>query len=612
LVCNGVESCDPAQGCISAPAPTCDDGDPCTIDSCDESVKDCVHAPRDFDRDGEADYHCPGGTDCDDFDPTINTMVNEICGDGVDNDCDGLIDESDCGLLPHDTCADPLDITGGGSFQLEMVGARGDYMASCDSMGALRDVVVSFTLTEAQDVKLQATGSLPDGDQDVTTLAIRTTCGDMTSEVQCAHGLPGDLRVRALPAGQYFVIVSSTFSANPVLLSASFSAPTKAPANMLCQNATDIGTGGHFTGDFVDVGDKILSDCTIKGQPDVFYKFTLDQEKDVEIAAVGGESGTIAVSLHTSCDSSVPDLRCDAGPRVLTRLHQLAKGDYLLVLEGPTSQEISYTLDVAITDATPAPQGDTCTDPSALTLGQSQLVPLADLQNDVNSSCQTSGPDAVLSLHVATAQDLQITVDGSGALVAAALQTQCNMPTAEKGCRNGMPINTRVHDVPAGDYFLVVDSPTAASVTVEVDTMPLTQTIPVTNNDNCETAYDIPADGGSFSGDTRTLLQDYSANCGGGATSKDAAYRLVLTQTKHVVAQITAEFDSVLLRYNTPSGGGALCSSPQPAACNDDIGNGDDAVLDEVLDPGTYYYIVDGFKDSNTGTYTFDVTVTDP
>jgi hypothetical protein len=67
----------------------------------------------------------------------------------------------------------------------------------------------------------------------------------------------------------------------------------------------------------------------------------------------------------------------------------------------------------------------------------------------------------------------------------------------------------------------------------------------------------------------------------------------------------------VLLRYNTPSSG-ALCNSPQPAACNDDIGNGSDAVLDEVLDAGTYYYIVDGFKDSNTGPYTFDVTVTDP
>lgn len=45
------------------------------------------------DRDG--DGAC-AGEDCDDLDPSVGPWMPEQCGDGLDNDCDGLVDE-DCG-----------------------------------------------------------------------------------------------------------------------------------------------------------------------------------------------------------------------------------------------------------------------------------------------------------------------------------------------------------------------------------------------------------------------------------------------------------------------------------------------------------------------------------
>ncbi len=46
--------------------------------------------------DGDGDGFC-AADDCDDSDPNINPGQSEICGDGVDNDCDGAVDEG-CGI----------------------------------------------------------------------------------------------------------------------------------------------------------------------------------------------------------------------------------------------------------------------------------------------------------------------------------------------------------------------------------------------------------------------------------------------------------------------------------------------------------------------------------
>ena len=108
IFCNGVELCDPldpeadAQGCVPAPS------DPCEVDDlvCDERSRSCLESCPDADGDGAADSSC-GGTDCDDTDPERFPGNPEVCDDGHDEDCDPStlgVDADGDGLYPIACC----------------------------------------------------------------------------------------------------------------------------------------------------------------------------------------------------------------------------------------------------------------------------------------------------------------------------------------------------------------------------------------------------------------------------------------------------------------------------------------------------------------------------
>ena len=144
------EACSAPSGYVAVDT-DCDDGDaainPDAQETCDGVDEDCDHEIdeeasdastwyADSDGDGFGDAassvqacdqptdHVSDGTDCDDGDAAVNPDASEIC-DGLDNDCDSLVDDDDG------------DVTGGSAWYLDSDGdGFGDAGSTAEACSA--------------------------------------------------------------------------------------------------------------------------------------------------------------------------------------------------------------------------------------------------------------------------------------------------------------------------------------------------------------------------------------------------------------------------------------------------------------------------------------------
>lgn len=613
--CDGAEVCAQTLGCVAGPPKSCDDANVCTIDRCDEPTGSCEHTLRDADGDGDVDIHCGGG-DCNDVDPEVSSLEEEVCDNDVDDDCDTTIDEAACATPMNDTCADPVVVTGSGSFALSTFGASAQYPTTCTPPGAANDVVMAIVLPDGEplDVRLAARTATAQ-----VSTALAAECGNAATEIACGptYATPsGDnvskLRVRSLAGGTTYPVYVTTILGDAVAVDVELLPATSAPTNETCGTAAPLTLGVPFEVEIVDATEDQVTECaSVTGE--LVYELVLDQPSDVQVFGNSmDDDGFVSLSLlGGTCADPSDEIACHTGATASLYRHSLPAGTYYLAVSAtaPTRASVNVTLSAP----TPAPLIDTCeTAPDAVPL-VANSIDYGTLQDDHKLSCFQNAPDAAFALAVDEPTDfLFVNRLAGGDSAAMSFGGLACDEAAEVACAAGgnNPLRLRRRNVQPGEYRVITESLQAfpQELTVHARSHAPTQLVPF--SDDCTDVLTIPSGGGFFQGNTSNVSADFSAGCDADGQppngAKDQLLKLVLAAPKRVVLDMSGSGYDTMLSVRQ----GTTCPGVEvPLSCTAAIG-GIASFRDLELPAGTYFIQIDGLA-SDFGPWSLDVFVED-
>ncbi|MEZ4255137.1 MAG: hypothetical protein R3A78_05390 [Polyangiales bacterium] len=315
--------------------------------------------------------------------------------------------------------------------------------------------------------------------------------------------------------------------------------------------------------------------------------------------------------MRRACDDPSSEVICnddfrDQRHALITGVYDA--GEYYVFTDGfSPSQTGSYSVMAELApEAGGRATGESCRATGEITPGRIERVDTFAAADDATGSCGGAGaPDVAHKIVVGTKSRLRVSVRDSEFHGYAYLRRACDDAGSELAC-TPLPLGRETAidvEVPVGEYFLFIDGATpesfgSARVEVRLDDLAdLART--------CRAALQLRP-GRNFTGTTEGAADSFQAPCAGGARSPDRVYRLRVPQKSFVRVRLATEHDGALhLR-------GDCMDSASTLACSDDYGDSKHSAIEQVLDKGTYYVIVDGFRTGNFGNYALEVEFLPP
>jgi Putative metal-binding motif len=616
IYCNGREQCVLGHGCEPGPVVTCSQGNACSIAQCVEATKSCLYTPRDVDQDGDPDGHCAGGHDCDDLDPNVSSLHAEVCGNGVDDNCNGMIDETPCVAPQGESCDAPVAISGPGTYALSTVGNSMTLSTSCSvtTPSAAQTVVAAITVPAgagaggASDLEVWATSGVE------VAVALQAVCGQPSTELGCGSG-KGATSVRArgygVSPGVYYAVVT-TQSQAPVELKVVLLPPTPPATNVDCATAVAIAPGTPTTVSIVNPPTQLPTACATPAG-ELTYALTLTQTQDVRVYAstVQGSGSPVIGLRDPTCVGAADELSCQTSASLPVYWRSLPPGVYIVTV-GATAP-IDVSLQVVLSAPSQAPADQTCAAPPSIAPNGRVAFDLASHEDAIKDGCQTGGSDAAYDVGLPTASDvllierLPLTDLGAVSLDVPACVTAI-------ACATGAtPVRVGKRNVGPGDYRAVVTDQLGFEGTLDALVRPTVAPTIVAAGaaDTCASAPVDVSGGGFFTGDTSTAGADFDNPCdaptspAGGA--RDQVLSLMLPRAQRVVLDTEGSSYTTIVDVRM----GATCpGTPVAGACYVGFG-AQQSFLDLELAAGQYWIIVDGYA-GGAGAWNLDVRVLDP
>lgn len=609
--CNGRERCVLGVGCQSGPVETCQDQDSCTIDTCVETSKSCLHAPRDLDGDGDPDQHCVAKHDCDDSDPEVSSLHSEVCGNGKDDNCNGAVDELPCATGAADTCATALAIDAPGTYALSTVAAHDDVPLSCASG---QDVVALVTVPSGgnKDLDLWLNASNAAGALDVA-IGVQSTCGSGATELGCRKAnYESRVRVRNVAPGTYAVIAKTSVE-SALELSVDFLDPTPAATNENCSNPLPITVGTSFPVSLIDPAKDLPSRC-LSASGELTYSFTLPSASDVRayVSVLRGAAVPVLGLRDAACTGASDEVVCHENDTLPLFARALPAGNYVLTVGASSSIDANVTV-----SASPPSSPDPDESCSSTSTSSPPSAPNGTLNfdldahvDDIQDGCFEGNPDAAYSLAIAQPSDVLLVARFPPNDVGA-VSLDGSTCTATLACSVAdSPSRVRARNLASGSYRAVVVDRLGRSGSLDTLVRPTAAPVVASSSDACTSnVVVIPPEGGFFTGDTTSAMNDFSSGCdqAGSTGSPDVVMRLDLTAAKRVVLDMQGSTYTTLLSVRS----GVQCPGLEDSTtCNVGFGAGR-SFLDHEFSAGTYWIIVDGFN-GESGHFELDVRTLDP
>lgn len=655
--CNGVERCnpravgaDPRTGCTPIRRESvidCDDGNNCTVDSCDP-MAGCVHSPRDLDGDGFVDRMCTEnglssgtpGTDCNDSDPLVYPGAFESCTDGRDNNCNTLADYFDtaamCRAASFDTCASPQLLPGPGTYNVSLAGTTNNHTLSCNTATA-NDVVYRLHLDAPQDVRVtmaatDAGAAIAVSSNCDPAMFMERSCGRVIT-VGTMSAAPA-LFLRALPAGDYFLILEGT-ATTPYRFTVRFEPPTTFPAGDACPPASPMATlalGNAMAGAPSTVTPTALADDFSLScnpglpRPDGVLTFTLTERRNVDLT-VSSTAGVNYVSVRRagramgSCPGT--QLRCQATtsntPFVLG-LRELDPDTYYVIVENSVDAAVTVTANSS--DPSMRAPGDACRTAVPIAVGATRPTTamasvdfsrlLIDNDHGVAASCGARGMptgwrDGVFTFTLTEETDARIAVRPTSGWTPGqyfwSVQGTCGNTASVVGtCRTTTgAAQTFFTGLAAGTYSIVVETQTLAPAGQGFEAIIEARAPSSRSPAEACSGQDVPLAMmganlvGSVTFDPNALglnpNPDHGTSCGSNAAAgfTDLVYRFTIPDSRNVSISLSVT-GSASYWFELQD----ACATRSPMRCRESLA-GAPVPLTTRLAAGTYYVVTEAF-----------------
>lgn len=513
-------------------------------------------------------------------------------------------------------CANVTPIEFGARVSGDTRRGASQTQGSCGN-GTAAEQVFSIEVTERVQVSAVAQTSF-DG-----VLYLMRACGDPQSEIVCNDDAPNTSRSQVdatLEPGTYFIVVDG-YGTEGGEFHLEVTRRELQSLESVCSAAEALTPGRPVSASTADGANYFQAGCAGGARSaDKVYTVAVAERSRVRVTQQSDHDG--ALHMRRTCADPQTEIACndDFGDQRHSMVNALVDpGTYYVFADGfGNGNTGNFTVSSEVAPAQGAgTSSDACQGAEAFTEGSSQTLDTFTARDDLAGSCGGQGAaDVVRTVRVRKRSRVRVTVTNAQFAGAVYLRSRCADDGSEVACqtftaggqaqaapgrRPGRPVKKEVQlaaVVLPGEYAVVVDGQNEGSFgSVEVKVQ--VEDIGALERD-CRRAPQLRP-GRPVTGDTSSAQSRFEASCAGGAKSNDNVYRLRVPKAGRVKIKLSTEYDGALhLRR--------ACADPSTeVACNDDGQDNRHSEIDQELEAGDYFVIVDGFRTGNQGSYTLEV-----